>query len=469
MPQANSAETEPHRNRRALDRLARQAVHLGYEIVEISGTLDEIDTGTQAQMDALSDLRRDAGTLLEANRLVEQTAAHVKGRFEDTESSIDTLVDHLTKSTSATARLSTWVSKLDSRVAQISELVQDVRKSNDLITAIAKQINILAINAKIESARAGEAGRSFAVVAEEVNGLSRKTSVAAGSISDQVAELEDWITELSVETKEYADLAGNVQMGTKETDGVLSNVQLRATETHSDAEDIIEKAVAVRQAGVGFAPTFSRIDESAQDSACRIMQTRDRLHQLVNISEEMVQGTVAAGGTADDARFIQRVCQDANALSGLLEEALRSGKISESALFSREYKAIQNTDPEQVMAPFTLLTDELFPKVQEEALIFDEKVVFCAAVDTNGYLPTHNRKFSQPTCDDPVWNAANCRNRRIFDDRVGLKAGRNTRSFLLQVYRRDMGGGKFKMMKDLSAPIQVRGRHWGGLRLAYNF
>ncbi|MEO0372716.1 MAG: hypothetical protein AAF231_14750, partial [Pseudomonadota bacterium] len=61
----------------------------------------------------------------------------------------------------------------------------------------------------------------------------------------------------------------------------------------------------------------------------------------------------------------------------------------------------------------------------------------------------------------------NSRNRRIFDDRVGLKAGQNTKPFLLQVYRRDMGGGVFKIMKDLSAPITVHGRHWGGLRLAY--
>jgi methyl-accepting chemotaxis protein len=68
-----------------------------------------------------------------------------------------------------------------------------------------------------------------------------------------------------------------------------------------------------------------------------------------------------------------------------------------------------------------------------------------------------------------VWNTANCRNRRMFDDRVGLKAGRNTEPFLLQVYRRDMGGGEFVLMKDLSAPLWVGGRHWGGLRLAYRY
>jgi methyl-accepting chemotaxis protein len=121
------------------------------------------------------------------------------------------------------------------------------------------------------------------------------------------------------------------------------------------------------------------------------------------------------------------------------------------------------------MAPFTRLTDALFPPVQEAALTMDARIVFCAAVDRNGYLPTHNAKFSQPQGADPVWNAAHARNRRIFDDRVGLKAGRSTAPFLLQVYRRDMGGGEYRMMKDLSAPIRVKGRHWGGLRLAYGF
>ena len=98
---------------------------------------------------------------------------------------------------------------------------------------------------------------------------------------------------------------------------------------------------------------------------------------------------------------------------------------------------------------------------------FSDRIVFCAAVDENGYLPTHNNKFSQPQSGDPVWNNANCRNRRLFNDRTGLRAGQNTKPFFVQTYRRDMGGGSFVLMKDLSAPITVRGRHWGGLRLGY--
>ncbi len=157
----------------------------------------------------------------------------------------------------------------------------------------------------------------------------------------------------------------------------------------------------------------------------------------------------------------------AGEIAAALEAALARGEIDEADLFDRDYRPVPGSDPQQVVTAFTKLTDRLFPPIQEPVLAWDARVVFCAAVDGRGYLPAHNAKFSQPQGDDPVWNNANCRNRRIFDDRVGLTAGRNTKPFLLQTYRRDMGGGRFVLMKDVSAPIRVRGRHWGGLRLAY--
>ena len=92
-------------------------------------------------------------------------------------------------------------------------------------------------------------------------------------------------------------------------------------------------------------------------------------------------------------------------------------------------------------------------------------MVFAAAVDRNGYLPVHNLKYSEPQGEDPVWNNANSRNRRIFDDMTGLMAGRNTQACLSQTYPRDLGGGRIELIKDISAPIYVNGKHWGGLRI----
>ena len=95
-------------------------------------------------------------------------------------------------------------------------------------------------------------------------------------------------------------------------------------------------------------------------------------------------------------------------------------------------------------------------------------MAFCAMVDRNGYLPVHNKIYSQPQRPgDVAWNTANSRNRRIFNDAAGLAAGQNQRSYLIQSYARDMGNGNTVMMREIDVPVRVRGRHWGGFRTAY--
>ena len=98
----------------------------------------------------------------------------------------------------------------------------------------------------------------------------------------------------------------------------------------------------------------------------------------------------------------------------------------------------------------------------------EERFVSGGACNVDGYLPALLPKYSQPQRPGEVeWNTANCRNKRIMNDRVGLSAAQNTKDFLLQTYRRNMGGGKFVLLKDASAPIFVNGRHWGGFRVDY--
>jgi methyl-accepting chemotaxis protein len=185
------------------------------------------------------------------------------------------------------------------------------------------------------------------------------------------------------------------------------------------------------------------------------------------VSEHLIGLIAEADVETEDTPFIRAVRRAAKQVGESFEAALAKGKISEQELFDRRYEPIPGSNPQQLMARFTRFTDETLPAIQEPLLDMNERITFCAAVDENGYLPTHNRKFSQAPTNDPVWNAAHCRNRRLFNDRTGAAAGRNTKPLLLQTYRRDMGGGEFVVMKDASAPIYVNGRHWGGFRIAY--
>ncbi|PRY26661.1 methyl-accepting chemotaxis protein [Aliiruegeria haliotis] len=467
-PPFDLAEPIQARDATILARLVRQASDIGFDVVDIAGLLDEIEETARGQLSTLEDAHGAANQIIAANSSVQQVISDVSAVSETAQAEVQGSVADLRKAGERTRNIAEWVRQIEDRMAAVEDTLANVQKNNSEIGTIAKQINILAINAKIEAARAGDAGRGFAVVADAINELSHQTETAAEGISVSVDSLGNVISTFREESTGVSDDAAVVLQESHQADIALSRIAERVNTTATSATKISAEASLVGNAIDRFQPAFSRIAASVQETASGIEKSRSRVHALVDYSEAIVQGSVELGGTSQDAAFIERVRKDATTIGKMFEQAIEDGKISGQALFSSDYQPIANTNPQQLLAPFTTLTDTLLPPILEAALELDPQVVFCAAVDRNGYLPTHNRAFSRPQGSDPVWNTANCRNRRIFDDRVGLKAGRNTLSFLVQVYRRDMGGGNHVLIKDVSAPILVRGRHWGGLRLAYS-
>jgi len=168
------------------------------------------------------------------------------------------------------------------------------------------------------------------------------------------------------------------------------------------------------------------------------------------------------------AVYVERARNGAQEIAGAMTGLIAKGTVSPDSLFDTDYKPLAGTTPQQFETRSLSALESVLPAIQEAILASDKKMTFCAAVDRNGYLPVHNKIYSHPQRpDDPSWNTANCRNRRIFDDRAGLSAGRNTRPFLIQTYARDMGNGNTVWMTEVDAPIFIDGRHWGGFRTAY--
>ena len=170
----------------------------------------------------------------------------------------------------------------------------------------------------------------------------------------------------------------------------------------------------------------------------------------------------------ENTEFVTRAMEAGTALTRIFEDAVAGGAISIDDMFDADYAEIPGTNPVQHRTRILGWADRALPPFQEAFLAKDPRMVFCAMIDRNGYLPVHNKIYSHPQRPgDVVWNTANSRNRRIFNDPAGLAAGRNLRSYLIQSYARDMGNGKTIMMREIDVPIRVNGRHWGGFRTAY--
>jgi methyl-accepting chemotaxis protein len=170
----------------------------------------------------------------------------------------------------------------------------------------------------------------------------------------------------------------------------------------------------------------------------------------------------------ESTEFVTRAMEAGAALTKIFESAVANGSMSLDDMFDENYMQIDGTEPVQYRTKMLDWAERMLPEFQEAFLAKDSRMAFCVVIDRNGYLPVHNKIYSKPQRPgDVVWNTANSRNRRIFNDPAGLAAGRNTRSYLIQTYARDMGNGQTVMMREIDVPLRVNGRHWGGFRTAY--
>ncbi len=450
-----------------ISKLAETAGELSVEVVDIAGNIDHISSAVATQACTFQELLGNAAGVAGSNQQVvaaanqaQETTSRATEQLQSSSSAVQTSLEDIHK-------LVESVAAMESRLSGLQEALKNVAQVASGIDAIAKQTNLLALNATIEAARAGEAGRGFAVVAGEVKSLAEQTSKATAEIDSTLAELTDQSRILKAESVESSTRAQSVQQGTRTIGEVVETVTAVIGEVTGNATLIAQAAKEIDQHSNLFVETLQGMSKEVDVTSQTLGQARDRVNELIGISEKMVGLAASSSDNTVDRKFVDHVQALAGEVSGLFDAALLAGDITLAQLFDQNYRQREGTNPPQFVTDYVDFTDRVLPRLQEPALDFDPRVVFCVAVDVKGYLPTHNNKFSHPQGADADWNNAHCRNRRVFDDRVGLAAARNLQPFLLQTYRRDMGGGVFALMKDVSAPIMVRGRHWGALRLAY--
>ncbi len=450
-----------------LTEVAVEAGSLGVELADVAGYIDEIAVNLQRQVGLFGETRQATQELAAANgdaaRAADEAknlAGKVSAEMGASRVQVDKAMGDISALVGAAREIATDLGGLQTALERIGKVAKQ-------IDAIARQTNLLALNATIEAARAGEAGRGFAVVAGEVKALARQTAEATAEIGSTLTELGQQARRLIGQSEESQARAQSAETGAAAIGGVIGTI---ATHVDEVAGRIDRISGAVREIDARSNKVLDAMVACGDGVTAASKATdgaKERLSRLVSMGERLIQITAASGVETIDTPFIVAARDAAAKISAALEGAVSRGEIRLDDLFDENYAPIPGSNPQQVRTRFLDTTDRYFPAIQEPLLDLDPRVVFCAAIDRNGYLPTHNNKFSKPHGPDPAWNMANGRNRRIFNDRVGLAAGRNRADFLVQTYRRDMGGGNFTLMKDVSAPIVVQGRHWGGVRLAY--
>ena len=148
----------------------------------------------------------------------------------------------------------------------------------------------------------------------------------------------------------------------------------------------------------------------------------------------------------------------------LLESAIDSGALTVNDVFDRNYVLIKGYDwgkNPKYHSRYDSVTDRLVPRLLDRILEDNKDFVFAIGVDDNGFIPTHNSRFTKPITGDSEKDLLGNRTKRIANYGEGLAAAKNLESSLVQIYKRNTG----ETMWDVSSPIFVKGKHWGALRV----
>ncbi len=397
-------------------------------------------------------------------------AQEVKSLANQTEASIATVsaqADDIRHGTDTTTTTMTVVADAIGQVENAArEISQAAAEQRAAATGISHNTDAAAGNAR----RVAEHMRTIARQAEENQASAQELETLSGRLNTDMEMLRDRILRIVSTSTLRSDhmrvpvaLDARLDLGRGPEPAVVVDLSLTGALVRLRSGAIPDSLPLERSLVVD-------IDNVGPVTARPLMPSSGALHvQFIHPSEAIlgrIRDVVQATSTQD--KGMGALCQEsAGRITQAFQNALRTGRITKGALFDERYQEIPGTNPKQFLTAFTALTDDVLPSIQDAVLNREPAIVLCAAVDRNGYLPTHNRAYSKPQGPDPVWNAAHCRNRRIFNDRAGMLAAHNRLPLFYQTYDRDMGNGKVVFLKEVDCPITIGGDHWGTLRLAY--
>lgn len=161
----------------------RAVVHLSNQARSNLNTLNQHTQETEQAITAIEEMSASAGSIA-------QSADDAALLTERTNRYADESKQTVTEAVNSVNGLVNQVSSMAETITRMSEDTKQINSVLQVIGAIAEQTNLLALNAAIEAARAGEQGRGFAVVADEVRALASRTQQSTSQINDMLATLK---------------------------------------------------------------------------------------------------------------------------------------------------------------------------------------------------------------------------------------------------------------------------------------
>ncbi|WP_460164857.1 methyl-accepting chemotaxis protein [Pseudomonas sp. S1_G07] len=278
--------------RDTLQRIAGSATQLASAAEELNTVTNESARGLTRQNNEIEQAATAVNEMTSAVEEVARNAVSTSEASRNATTSAGDGRDLVQETVSAIERMSSDVQATATLIGDLANESRDIGKVLDVIRGLADQTNLLALNAAIEAARAGEAGRGFAVVADEVRALAHRTQQS---------------------TSEIERMIGSIQAGTEHAVDSMRNSTERAESTLNIAKGAGMSLDTINTAIVQINERNLVIASAAEEQA-QVAREVDR--NLVNIRDLSVQSATGASQTSVASSELSRLAVDLNGMVG---------------------------------------------------------------------------------------------------------------------------------------------------------
>ncbi len=429
------------------------------EIIETAGDMENRRRALQSVMSELAkDQRRvtdatDEARLLSdrAKRDLRQSTAVIKdsiGEFVDLTDLIVTLAEHITSFAGA---------------------MDQVRRVSEKIDTIAETTNMLALNAAIEAHRAGEAGATFAVVAQEVKKLAQDTRGATDEIARTVDSLGGEAEGLVEKISRGVEQGKSAQTKFAQIDDTVNGISDFVTQIEEQNSGIAQNTSTINSRVEEVREALELFASGARANNANLVSAKKRINELETMSMEMFDQLVRSGFAAADLEFVEMAITGRDEMVGLVESALADGSITEADVFDRNYDQIPGTNPVQYHNRFNDFADRVIQPVLDKQLALRSEVISSVASNQDGYLPTHLSTRSLKRTGNVEHDEKYCRNRiKLLDETTQRAIDMKDMPFTASCYR--FGGSdddRARAGKNIFVPVWINGRYWGNFEVFY--